>query len=79
MRTGTINEENTIEELKLCNYVSHIFEIGLVESKTHRGIGVSSDGIAIISYKDRKHLASVEVKTRTTANGVKTGIMRCNV
>ncbi|CAK9090653.1 YqaJ domain-containing protein [Durusdinium trenchii] len=67
--TGTINEDAIFDAVKAQAFVTAIFEIGLVQSRTNKFMGVSSDAVALVrkpgaDADDRPHIASVEFKTR---------------
>ena len=64
MKTGTLNEEPTVEKLCHETYITNLFECGLIADKSYPCVGVSPDGIAVL-YNEQinNKLACVEIKT----------------
>ena len=72
MAMGTENEEPTFEALKREDCVSHLYEVGLLQSIAHPVLGVSPDGIVImrgpLPYDGE--IGCVEIKTRVKATTI---------
>jgi hypothetical protein len=68
MRSGVINEAKVIEWLRQQPWVAEYYEAGLFESVTHSCVGVSPDGIALVSETlaagGAQVIANVEIKSK---------------
>ena len=67
MTMGTENEEPTFEALRHEPCVTHLFEVGLLQSIDHPVLGVSPDGIAVFTgggFLYDGEIGCVEIKTR---------------
>jgi len=71
MRIGTKNEDAILAALRNFNIAADIFQCGLLESKFIPWLAASPDAIAIVrSPEGQKVLATIEVKTRVSPEGV---------
>lgn len=77
MKSGTMNEGAVFRSLQKQPYVDCIFECGLLQSRTHRIMAVSPDGVGMVypppqeqedgvvpTPQEQPVLCSVEIKTR---------------
>ena len=63
--SGTLNEEPTFNKLHHESFVVDIFEVGLLKDKNEPIIGVSLNGIVVITIQNGTNkVAYVEIKTR---------------
>ena len=63
MISGTLNEEPTFDKLHHESFVVDTFEVGLLQNKNEPTIGVSPDGITLITIHDGTNVVGcVEIK-----------------
>ena len=67
MKDGTNNEDPAFEKLRKEDFVKELYEVGLLRDKDEQTIGVSPDGVVMITNDNKEdHYACVEIKIRVT-------------
>ena len=66
MKVGSENEEPTLTKLRTEHFIDCIYEVGLLQSYVNWSLGVSPDGVCILSTDDNLNgqAACIEIKTR---------------